>query len=111
MWGSGLPRREFLHADDLADASYFLMQKYNDREIINVGTGEDLTINDLAALIKKIVGFEGKIEHDTNKPDGTPRKVLDVGKLHAMGWKARISLEEGIRKVYQQFLETSTIAA
>ncbi len=111
MWGSGLPRREFLHADDLADASYFLMQKYNEREIINVGTGEDLTINDLAALIKKIVGFEGKIEHDTNKPDGTPRKVLDVGKLHAMGWRARISLEEGIRKVYQQFLENSTIAA
>ena len=111
IWGSGQPRREFLHADDLADATYFLMQKYNDREFINVGTGEDLTINELATLIKKVVEYEGKIEHDTSKPDGTPRKLLDVSKLNAMGWKARISLEEGIRRVYQQFLESSTIAA
>ena len=110
IWGSGQPRREFMHADDLADALYFLMQKYNDREFVNVGTGEDLTINELAILIKRVVGYEGKIEHDISKPDGTPRKLLDVGKLNAMGWKAKISLEEGIRSVYEQFLESSTIA-
>ena len=111
LWGSGQPRREFLHADDLADATYFLMQKYNERDFVNVGTGEDLTINELATLIKKVVGYDGKIEHDTSKPDGTPRKLMDVGRLSAMGWKAKISLEEGIRKVYQQFLEASPITA
>jgi GDP-L-fucose synthase len=111
IWGSGQPKREFLHADDLADAVYFLMQKYNEPGFINVGTGEDLTINELANLIRKVVGYEGKIEHDTTKPDGTPRKLLDVGKLNAMGWKAKISLEEGIRKVYQQFMESATIVA
>jgi len=110
MWGTGEPRREFLHADDLADACFFLMQHYNEPGMINVGTGEDLTINELAELIKKIVGFEGRFEHDTNKPDGTPRKLLDVSKLSALGWKARISLEEGIRKVYQQYLESAPMA-
>jgi GDP-L-fucose synthase len=111
MWGTGQPRREFLHADDLADACYFLMQKYDEREFVNIGTGEDLTINELAHLIKKVVGYEGNIDHDISKPDGTPRKLLDVSKLNAMGWKAKISLEQGIRKVYQQFLEASTIVA
>ena len=110
MWGTGEPRREFLHADDLADACFFLMQRYNEPGMINVGTGEDLTINELAELIKKIVGFEGRFEHDTSKPDGTPRKLLDVSKLSALGWKARISLEEGIRKVYQQYLESAPMA-
>src|SRR4030095_8935383 len=109
MWGTGEPRREFLHADDLADACFFLMQKYSEAGMINVGIGEDLTINELAHLIKKIVGYEGKIEHDTSKPDGTPRKLLDVSKLNAMGWKAKISLEEGLRKVYQEFLESTPV--
>ena len=110
MWGTGEPRREFLHADDLADACFFLMQKYSEAGMINVGIGEDLTINELAHLIKKVVGYEGKIEHDTSKPDGTPRKLLDVSKLNAMGWKAKISLEEGLRKVYQEFLESTPVA-
>jgi GDP-L-fucose synthase len=110
MWGTGEPRREFLHADDLADACFFLMQKYNERGLINVGIGEDLTINELANLIIKIVGFEGRIEHDTSKPDGTPRKLLDVSRLSALGWKAKISLEEGIRNVYHQFLESAAMA-
>jgi len=110
LWGTGEPRREFLHADDLADACFFLMQKYDEPGFINVGIGEDLTIKELAQLIKKIVGFEGKFEHDTTKPDGTPRKLLDVSKLNALGWKAKISLEEGIRKVYHQFLESAPVA-
>jgi len=110
LWGTGEPRREFLHADDLADACFFLMQKYDEPGFINVGTGEDLTIKELAQLIKKIVGFEGRFEHDTTKPDGTPRKLLDVSKLNALGWKAKISLEEGIRKVYHQFLESAPVA-
>jgi GDP-L-fucose synthase len=110
MWGTGEPRREFLHADDLADACFFLMQNFNDPGLINVGTGEELTINQLAHLIKKIVGFEGRFEHDTSKPDGTPRKLLDVSKLNALGWKAKISLEEGIQKVYHQFLESAPVA-
>jgi GDP-L-fucose synthase len=111
LWGSGKPRREFLHADDVADACFFLMQHYNDPEFINVGTGEDITINELAQLIMKIVGYEGKIEHDPSKPDGTHRKLLDVTKLNALGWKAGITLEQGIRKVYQQFLQSTSVVA
>jgi GDP-L-fucose synthase len=103
MWGSGKPRREFLHADDLADACFFLMQQYNDPGLVNIGTGEDLEIKELALLIKKAVGYDGEIQHDLTKPDGTPRKLMDVGKLHGMGWKAAISLEEGLRRVYEQF--------
>lgn len=103
LWGTGKPRREFLHADDLADACYFLMQQYNEPGFINIGTGEDLEIGELALLIKKIVGYEGEIKHDLSKPDGTPRKLMDVGKLHRLGWKASISLEDGIRKVYDEF--------
>jgi GDP-L-fucose synthase len=111
LWGSGKPRREFLHADDVADACFFLMQHYNSPEFINVGTGEDITITELAQLIMRIVGYEGNIEHDISKPDGTPRKLLDVTKLNALGWKAGITLEQGIRKVYQQFLQSTSVVA
>jgi GDP-L-fucose synthase len=103
MWGTGKPRREFLHADDLADACYYLMQNYNEPGLVNVGVGEDLEIGELARLISRIVGYEGKIEHDLTKPDGTPRKLMDVSKLHSFGWKAKIGLEEGLRTVYEQF--------
>lgn len=101
LWGSGTPRREFLHVDDLADACFYLMQTYNQPGLINIGTGDDIAIKDLALLIKEITGFEGAIEHDLSKPDGTPRKLMDVSKLTQAGWKARIPLEEGIRKVYE----------
>ena len=111
LWGTGEPKREFLHADDLADACFFLMQHYNDPTLINVGVGKDLTINELAQMIGGIVGYKGKIVHDLSKPDGTPRKLLDVSKLAALGWKPKIGLEEGIRRVYQQFLESSQVAA
>jgi len=103
MWGTGQPRREFLHADDLADACYFLMQNYNEPGFVNIGTGEYITIKDLALLIKDVVGYKGTIEHDLSKPDGTPRKLMDVQKLNMLGWKARIDLREGIEKVYQEF--------
>ena len=108
MWGTGEPKREFLHADDLADACYFLMQTYNGEGFVNIGTGEDLSIKDLALLIKEIVGYEGNIEHDLSKPDGTPRKLMDVQKLHSLGWKARIGLREGIEKVYSEFIKQTT---
>jgi GDP-L-fucose synthase len=103
LWGSGNPLREFLHADDLADACYFLMQHYDEPGLINIGTGDEVTIKDLALLVRKITGYGGEIKHDLSKPDGTPRKLLDVGKLHKMGWKAKLSLEEGIRQVYVDF--------
>lgn len=103
MWGTGQPRREFLHADDLAEACYFLMQNYNEPGFVNIGTGEDITIKDLALLIKDVVGYKGTIDHDLSKPDGTPRKLMDVQKLNNLGWKARIDLREGIEKVYQEF--------
>jgi GDP-L-fucose synthase len=105
IWGSGTPRREFLHADDLADACLFLMQQYNEAGFINIGMGEDITINDLALLIKDIVGYTGRIEHDTSKPDGTPRKLMDVQKINNLGWKAAIDLREGIEKVYRDFIQ------
>ncbi|MDW8288664.1 MAG: NAD-dependent epimerase/dehydratase family protein, partial [Flammeovirgaceae bacterium] len=102
VWGTGTPRREFLHADDLAEACYFLMLQYDEPEIINIGTGEDLSIRELAALIATIVGFKGSIVWDTSKPDGTPRKLLDVSKIHRLGWRHTIPLQEGIRQVYQK---------
>lgn len=105
MWGTGEPRREFLHADDLADACYFLMQHYNEPGLVNIGTGEDITIKDLALLIKEVIGYTGAIEHDLSKPDGTPRKLMDVQKLNKLGWKASIGLREGIEKVYREFSE------
>lgn len=110
MWGTGNPRREFLHADDLADACYFLMQQYNEEGLVNVGVGEDITIKELALLIKDIVGYQGEIRHDLSKPDGTPRKLMDVTKLNKMGWKAKIGLEEGIRKVYKDFVKAEPVA-
>jgi GDP-L-fucose synthase len=105
MWGTGQPLREFLHADDLADACYYLMQQYNEPGFVNIGTGEDITIKDLALMVKEVVGYTGDIEHDLSKPDGTPRKLMDVQKLHKLGWKARIGLREGIEKVYREFSE------
>ncbi len=101
LWGSGTPLREFLHVDDLADACFYLMQTYNEPGLINIGTGEDIAIKDLALLIKDIVGYGGAIEHDLSKPDGTPRKLLDVSKLAKAGWKAKTPLEEGIKDVYE----------
>jgi GDP-L-fucose synthase len=104
IWGSGSPMREFLFADDLAEACYFLMQEYNEPGFVNIGTGKDLTIKDLALLIKKVIGFEGNLTFDSSKPDGTPRKLMDVSKLHSLGWKHTIELEEGIKLAYQDFL-------
>jgi GDP-L-fucose synthase len=104
VWGSGTPLREFLHVDDLADACYFLMKNYNQNEIVNIGSGKEITIKDLANLISEIVGFEGKIVFNTEKPDGTPRKLLDVSKLKKLGWSSKISLEEGITSVYREYL-------
>jgi GDP-L-fucose synthase len=105
IWGTGKPRREFLHVDDLASAALFLMQHYNEPEIVNVGTGEDIAISDLAATLGRVIGFQGLFIYDASKPDGTPRKLLDVSRLHALGWKHRISLHEGIQDTYRWFLE------
>jgi GDP-L-fucose synthase len=102
IWGTGSPKREFLHADDLAKACLFLMKNYSESGLINIGIGDDISILDLALLVKKIVGFEGEILTDTSKPDGTPRKLMDVSKLNSLGWKAKITLEEGIKKVYEE---------
>lgn len=104
VWGSGTPLREFLHADDLAEACLFLMKNYNQPSFVNIGYGTDVTIRELAGLIQKTVGFEGKIVFDTTKPDGTPRKLMDVTKINKLGWKAKISLEEGIKKVYEDYV-------
>ncbi len=107
LWGTGEPYREFLYVDDLADACVFLMEKYDYNhigEFVNIGAGTDLTINEISALIRRIVGFEGTIAHDTSKPDGTPRKLLDVSRMRSLGWVANTSLEEGIRKTYEAFL-------
>ena len=105
VWGSGKPRREFLYADDLAEACLFLMHNYNESDLINIGLGEDLSIRELARIIKDVIGFEGHIQFDTSKPDGTPRKLLDVSKLTALGWQSSISLEEGIKLAYAGFLK------
>lgn len=104
LWGSGSPKREFLYADDLANACFYLMQNYNEKQFVNIGTGEDLTIHELASLIKNIVGYKGEIIWDRTKPDGTPRKLMDVSKIHSLGWKHEIGLEKGIKKVYEDFL-------
>jgi len=102
VWGSGTPRREFLHVDDLADACLFLMKCYSERQFVNIGSGVDLSIKALAELIKKIVEFEGDIRYDATKPDGTPRKLMDVSHMEKLGWKPGISLESGLRKVYER---------
>lgn len=109
IWGSGTPKREFLFADDLADACYYLMQNYDEPGLINIGTGKDLTIRELALLIKGIIGYKGQIQFDTTKPDGTPRKLMDVSKLHSKGWKHTISLEQGIKLAYQDFLANKVV--
>ena len=103
LWGTGSPRREFLHVDDLAGACVFLMDHYDEPEIINIGTGEDLAVKDLAWLIQKIIGHQGEIKWDESKPDGTPRKLLDVSKLHSLGWKHSTELEDGIRNTYEWY--------
>ena len=110
VWGSGTPRREFLHADDMADACVFLMKNYNEEGLINIGVGEDLSIKELAEMIKEITGYNGEIVFDKSRPDGTPRKLMDVTKLSTLGWKASIRLSDGIRKVYhEKFLNRSVI--
>jgi len=109
IWGSGTPKREFLFADDLADACYYLMQNYDEVGLVNVGTGEDLSIKDLAIMIKDIIGYRGEIKFDTSKPDGTPRKLMDVSKLHNKGWRHTIELEEGVKLAYQDFLNKTLI--
>jgi GDP-L-fucose synthase len=105
LWGSGTPRREFLHVDDLADAALFAMLRHDSAQILNAGTGEDLTIAELAETIRSITGFEGKIVWDTSKPDGTPRKLLDVSRLATLGWKARTPLRQGLESAYQWYLD------
>ena len=105
IWGTGKPMREFLYADDLADACYFLMQNFDESGLINIGTGEDIAIKDLALLIQEIVGFTGAINYDLSKPDGTPRKLMDVGKLSNLGWKASTHLKIGIQKAYKDFIQ------
>lgn len=107
IWGTGAPRREFLHADDLASACLYLMENYNESGLVNIGVGEDISIIDLARLVKKITGFEGEILTDTTKPDGTPRKLMDVSKLVDLGWRSSITLEEGIGKVYNEVKENN----
>lgn len=104
IWGTGTPKREFLYADDLAEACYYLMQHYNEPGLVNIGTGEDVSIKELAELVKETVGFQGEIKYDTSKPDGTPRKLMDVSKLHGYGWKHTIELPQGIQLAYQDFL-------
>ncbi len=100
IWGTGKPKREFLHVDDLAEACLYLMQSYNEKGLVNIGTGEDVSIKELAEIIKSIANFEGDIVFDTSKPDGTPRKLMDVSKMRSKGWEAKISLKEGIQMVY-----------
>lgn len=106
IWGTGQPMREFLHADDMADACVYLMEHFNEEGLVNIGVGKDISIGDLARLVQKIIGFKGELVFDTSKPDGTFRKLMDVSKLHSLGWSASIELEEGISKVYQHVQNT-----
>lgn len=111
VWGTGSPRREFLHVDDMADAAVTLMTTYDEPEIVNVGTGEDVTIRELAELVQEVVGFQGTLRFDTSKPDGTPRKLLDVSRIHRLGWRHRIELRNGIAGTYQWYLSRARAAA
>jgi GDP-L-fucose synthase len=111
VWGTGTPRREFLHVDDLASACRFLLEVYDSPEIINVGCGEDIAIRELAQLICEVVAFTGKLVFDASKPDGTPRKLLDVSRLNALGWKPRINLRDGIRATYEWYLREKKAGA
>lgn len=110
IWGTGKPLREFLHADDLADACYFLMQNYNEQGLVNIGTGEDIEIGELAKLIRQVVGYSGELKHDLSKPDGTPRKLMDVSKLHSLGWKHNINLFEGLQSVYKEYSQATDLS-
>lgn len=110
IWGSGEPKREFLFADDLADACFFLMKSYDDKELINIGTGQDLTIRELALLIKKTVAFQGNLVFEADKPDGTPRKLMDVTKLHNMGWKHKTTLKEGLKLTYVDYINNNPMS-
>jgi GDP-L-fucose synthase len=105
VWGTGSPRREFLHVDDLADACLLLMQLDEQHHLVNVGVGEDLTIGEVASLVKEIVGFPGRLRFDPTKPDGTPRKLLDVSRIHALGWRAQIPLRRGLAETYRWYVE------
>lgn len=105
IWGTGSPKREFLHVEDLASACFFLLQNYNEKELVNIGCGADISIKNLALTIKKVVGFDGELTFDTSKPDGTPRKLLSMDKLHGLGWKHQIELEDGIKSVYKNVLD------
>lgn len=107
IWGTGTPLREFMYVDDLASACVFLMQNYNERLFINVGTGEEVSIKDLAILVKEVTGFAGELKFDTSKPDGTPRKLIDSSRLHELGWKSSITLKEGLKKAYEFFKESN----
>lgn len=109
VWGTGSPLREFMHADDLAEACVFLMNNYDGEQFVNVGTGEDLTIRSLAEMVKEVVGFDGELRWNTDKPDGTPRKLMDVSRLHSMGYKHKIDLPEGLKKTYQDFLNNEEV--
>jgi GDP-L-fucose synthase len=109
VWGTGSPMREFLHADDLADACFFLMEHYDDTLFVNVGTGEDITIRELAEMVKETVGFEGEIRWNTERPDGTPRKLMDVSRLHSLGWKHTTLLRDGLEQTYQDFLANEVL--
>ncbi len=107
VWGSGTPRREFLHADDLADACFYLMETYNEPGLVNIGTGEDISIKELAELVQKTTGYQGTVIWNTSQPDGTPRKLMDVGKLSGFGWTYKTRLEDGLRQVYAEYAETA----
>ena len=109
IWGTGSPLREFLHVDDLASAAVYLMRNYSSDQIVNVGTGSEISIRDLARTIQHVVGYQGRVVHDTSKPDGTPRKLLDVSRLNALGWHSSISLEEGIRQTYEWYLRSAHV--
>jgi GDP-L-fucose synthase len=109
VWGSGKPMREFLYVDDLVDALIFLMENYNSSEIVNIGTGEDISIRDLAYLVRDVIGFSGQIIYDSSKPDGTPRKLLDVSRIHELGWFHKINLKQGIELTYKHFLNESLL--
>jgi GDP-L-fucose synthase len=111
VWGTGSPKREFLYADDLADACVFLMKNYHGREPVNIGTGEDISIAELAGLVGEITGFTGSIQFDSSKPDGTPRKVLDVTRLRELGWRHRVKLREGVILAYLDFLKKEMLTA
>lgn len=109
IWGSGSPKREFLYSDDLAEACLFLMENYNEKEIVNIGCGEDISIKELAETVKEVTGFKGELVFDTSRPDGTPRKLLDVSKIHALGWRHKTTLKDGLKIAYQDFLKKEQI--